>query len=190
MTQQPPYPGGLQGPQGPQVTQGPQYYGPPPKKKTHKFRNFIVLPFLAFIVLIVVIVAASGGDSGTSPGTATDDATTKSAAAPEDRGQPRPVTVGKAFTIGKHRLDNGWKLTHQEYIGSQVTGTVTNVSKDTSTAIFHIKFLKGNTVVGNMQCTTNDLEPGQSEAVECLNTVTGAANIAGKYDKVTAEATF
>jgi hypothetical protein len=168
----------------------PQPYQPaqPPKRKTHKFRNFVVFPVVGLVALIVIISATSGGgdDSGTSGNTGT------TAKAPADRGQPRPVTVGTAFTIGKHRLDAGWKLTHQPYLGSQVTGTVTNVSKSTSTAIFHIKFLKGSTVVGNMQCSTNDLEAGQSEAVTCLNTVTGDTNllVKGSYDKVTAEATF
>lgn len=186
MTQQPPqqpYPG------GPQEPQGPQYYAPPPKKKTHKFRNFIVFPFLAFIVLIIVIVAASSGGGSDTPN-AKDDATTTKA--PADRGQPRAVAVGKQFTIGKHRLDDGWKMEYQQYLGTKVTGTVTNVSKSASTAIFHIKFLKGNAVVGNMQCTSNDLEPNQSEAVECINTVSGDTNLLkkGTYDKVTAEATF
>jgi hypothetical protein len=185
MTQPPqqPYPGGPQGPQG------PQYYGPPPKKK-HRFRNFVVFPFLAFIILIVIIVAASGGGGGSDPGAATDDATTKvTDEVPEDRGQPRAVTVGKAFTIGKHQFDAGWKLQHDEYLGSKLVGSVTNVSKDTSTAFFHVKFLKGNSVLGNFQCSTNDLEPGQKQQVECLNMVTTTKKVAG-YDKVTAEATF
>jgi len=193
MTQQQPYLGGKQDPQGqqspqyPQGPQGPQYGGPPPKKKTHKFRNFIVFPFLAFIVLIVVIAATSSGGGGSTPD-ATGDGTTKTEA-PADRGQPRPVTLGTAFTIGKHQFGAGWKMTYQQYLGSSLSGTVTNVSDDTSTAIFHVKFLKGNTVLGNFQCSTNDLEPGQSEQVECHNMVTAAQRVTG-YDKVTAEATF
>jgi len=174
-----------------QPAQGPPpgWQPPPPSKKKHRFRNFVVFPFLGLIVLIIVIVAASSGGGGNGPGTATDD---KSSSVPDDRGQPRPVAVGKEFTIGKHRLDNGWKLEYQQYLGSKVTGTVTNVSKSTSTAIFHIKFLKGNAVVGNMQCVSNDLEPAQQEAVECQNTVSGDTNLLkkGAYDKVTAEATF
>src|SRR3954451_9367132 len=117
------------------------------KKKKHRFRNFVVLPFLSFIVLIIIIVAASSGGGDSSTPTATDGATTKAAPAkPEDRGQPRAVAVGKAFTIGKHRFDAGWKMQYEEYLGTKVVGSVTNVSKDTSTAFFHVKFLKGNTV--------------------------------------------
>ena len=139
----------------------------------------IVMAVIAVIIAVVVVVAvaSSGGED---------------VSVPIDRGQPRPVAVGTEFTIGKHRLDTGWKLEYQEYLGTKVTGTVTNVSKSTSTAIFHIKFLKGSVVVGNMSCVSNDLEPNQQEAVECLNTVSGAANLLrkGSYDKVTAEATF
>jgi hypothetical protein len=185
MTQQP-YPGGPQGPQGP-----PQYYGPPPKKKTHKFRNFIVFPFLAFIVLIVVIVAASsgGGGTGSTPNAGGGTSKVTTGPAPADRGQPRAVTLGKPFTLGKHRFDAGWKMTYEQYAGSKLSGSVTNVSKDTSTAFFHVKFLKGNSVLANFQCSTNDLEPGQVEQVECFNTVTTTQRVTG-YDKVTAEATF
>ncbi|WP_432879889.1 hypothetical protein ACQPYH_34030 [Kribbella sp. CA-245084] len=192
-------------PQGPNQTQNPggqqpgyqqpQYPGQPQppaqvvyveRKKTHKFRNFVVLPFVGLIALIIIISAASSGGGGSDPTTAN-----KSGSAPA-RNEPRPVQVGKAFTIGKHQLDAGWKLKYTEYIGTSLTGTVTNVSKSTSTAIFSVKFLKGSQVVGNMQCTSNELEPGQQEAVECLNTVDGAASLLGKgaYDKVTAEATF
>ncbi|MER7249479.1 hypothetical protein [Kribbella sp. NPDC000426] len=179
-------------PQGPNQTQYPGQQPQQPaqvvyveRKKTHKFRNFVVLPFVGLIALIIVIsVASSGGGS--------DPAASSKPGSALARNEPRPVQVGKAFTIGKHQLDAGWKLKFTEYIGTSVTGTVTNVSKSTSTAIFSIKFLKGNQVVGNMQCTSNELEAGQQEAVECLNTVDGAANLlrSGAYDKVTAEATF
>ena len=54
---------------------------------------------------------------------------------------------------------------------------------------FHIKYLNGSKVVANFQCSTNDLEPRQSEDVECYNTVDNNGRI-GKYTKVTAEATF
>jgi hypothetical protein len=167
------------------------------RKKKHRFRNFVVLPAIALIGIIIIATAASGGNSSTGTSTPTGGTTqagakpTKTAeTAPEDRGQPRPVTVGKAFTIGKHRFDEGWKLTYQEYLGSKVTGQVTNVSDDTSTAFFHIKFLLGSKVVANMQCSSGDLEPGQSENVECYNMVDGSSDKRIKYDKVTAEATF
>ncbi|WP_329484595.1 hypothetical protein OG555_20870 [Kribbella sp. NBC_01484] len=173
----------------PQYPQDPNR--PPPgyvlKKKTHKFRNFVVLPFVGLIALIVVIsVAASGGGGGTSPSASTDDS---SVGAPQTRNDPRQVTPGKAFTIGKHTLARGWKVDYQEFGGSQVVGTVTNTSKSTSTAFFSIKFLKGATVLANFNCSTEELEPNQSQAVECYNSVTTTKRVTG-WDKVTAEATL
>jgi hypothetical protein len=163
---------------------------PPPgyvlKKKTHKFRNFVVFPFVGVIALIVVISVAASGGGGTSPSASTDDS---SAGAPLTRNDPRPVTPGKAFTIGKHTMVDGWKVDYQEILGSQVVGTVTNTSKSTSTAWFSIKFLKGSTVLANFDCLTEELEPGQSQEVECYNSVTTTKRVTG-WNKVTAEATF
>ncbi|TCC04959.1 FxLYD domain-containing protein [Kribbella soli] len=133
-------------------------------------------------VVPFVLMGCTATDSGSEPGA------TKTAA--KNRTDPVAVAVGKPFTIGKHRLDAGWKLAYQQYLGAKVTGTVTNTSKKTSTAIFTIKFLKATTVVGNMSCVSNELEPGQSQAIECLNGVAGDVNLKGKYDKVTAEADF
>src|SRR3954462_4657350 len=93
--------------------QPPEYPGQQPqqpaqvvyveRKKTHKFRNFVVLPLVGLIALIIIISAASSG-GGSDP-----TAASKSGSAPA-RNEPRPVQVGKAFTIGKHQLDAGWKL--------------------------------------------------------------------------------
>jgi hypothetical protein len=137
---------------------------------------------VGLVVVPFVLIGCAATDSGSEPGA------TKSSA--KNRNDPVAVAVGKSFTIGKHRLDVGWKLAYQEYLGSKVTGTVTNVTDKASTAIFTIKFLKGATVVGNMSCVTNELEPGQSQAMECLNSVPGDVNLKGKYDKATAEADF
>jgi hypothetical protein len=164
-----------------------------PKKRSKLFGCFTLIGIVvAVIIVIAVVVSLAGGgdDSPSSAGTTGQPGagTTKAA----DCRKPQTVAVGKAFTLCKHQLGAGWKLSHQEYLGTKVTGTVTNVSKSTSTGIFHIKFLKGSTVVGNMSCTTGDLEPGQSEAVECMNTVTGDTDlrVKGAFTKVTAEATF
>lgn len=187
---EPQYPG--------QPQQQPYAYGPPPKKKkTHKFRNFFVLPLAALIVIIVIAsVAGGGGGDNSSAPNATNDTTTETTsktttteAVPEDRSQPRVVKLGQAFTIGKHRLNAGWKMQYQEYLGTSLIGSVTNVSKDTSTAFFSVKVLKGNSVLANFQCSTEELEPNQVQQVDCFNQVTTTQRVKG-WDKITAEATF
>ncbi|RZU19497.1 hypothetical protein EV645_1708 [Kribbella rubisoli] len=187
--------------QYPQAPNNPQQPGPhhpagqmapPPgyvlKKKTHRFRNFVVFPFFGFIALIVVVVVAS--NSGGGGGSATTAGETKTTA-PAGRNEPYAVTPGKAFQVPgtKHRIDAGWKINYQQYIGSQLVGSVTNVSTDTSTAFFSVKFLKGNKVLANFQCNTAELEPNQTEHIECYNEVTTTQRLTG-WDKVTAEATL
>lgn len=182
-------------PQGQQSQQpgGYQHYPPPQpppgyelvKKKTHKFRNFVVMPIAALIALgIAISVGTSGSKPDKAPVAAAD------AGAPQTRNDPHPVAaVGQPVTIGKHRLNSGWKLTYEEMLGTKLVGQVTNISGDASTAFFSVKFLKGTTVIANFQCITEELEPNQVQQVECYNSVTTTKRVNG-WTKVTAEATF
>lgn len=107
------------------------------------------------------------------------------------RNDPCTVKLGVAFTVGKHQVGKGWKLRDEPYLGTKLVGTVTNVSEEASTAIFTVKLLNGNRVVANFQCSSNELEPKQSEDVECYNNSdVGRSVRKGSYDKITAEADF
>ena len=67
-----------------------------------------------------------------------------------------------------------------------VTGKARNVSDTTSTAFIHFKMInKSGEVLGNVQCNSADLEPSQTQALNCV-----PDGKWGKYEKVTAEATF
>lgn len=177
--QHPVYPGQ----QPPQGYQPPMQGWPPKPKKTHKFRNFVVFPLVGLVALMVVITAASGGGSSNTP------AADASKTAPQNRNDPREVTPGVAFTIGKHRLDAGWAISNDQYLGSKLLGHVTNVSNSTSTAFFSVKFLKGDVVLANFNCSTEALEPHQVQQIECYNAVTSTTRVTG-WTKVTAEATL
>jgi hypothetical protein len=66
-------------------------------------------------------------------------------------------------------------------------GKAKNVSEATSTMFIHLKFIdKSGEVLGNVDCSTGDLEPGQTEQMSCLSD----GHYTSKYDKVTAEADF
>ncbi len=68
-----------------------------------------------------------------------------------------------------------------------VVGKAKNVSDSTSTAFVHFKFLTdGGEVLGNVQCNSGDLEPNQTQAMNCLPD----GKFTKKFDKVTVEATF
>lgn len=153
-----------------------------PQKKKHTVRNVLLVLAVVFVLGVagcVAIVGSVGNElakQAEAPSTQT---------VPSDRNAPRPVSVGKAFTIGKHQTLAGWTV--KEELGMfSVSGKVKNVSESTSTAFFHIKFLKGNDVLGNVQCNSSDLEPGQTEVLNCVPN----GNYTKSYDKITAEATF
>ncbi len=153
-----------------------QYAGQPVVRKRRKWP--IVLG-----VLGVLFVVGAGGCAAIlgSVGNEVD----KSVKEQEARNAPRPVTVGKAFTIGKHETLEGWAIVNNAGMFS-VTGKVRNISDSTSTAFVHVKILASNgEVLGNVQCNSSDLEPGQTQALNCI-----PDGKFGAFQKVTAEATF
>ncbi len=155
--------------------QQPAQFQPPRKK--HTVRN-VFLVLLAFCLLgvggCVAFVASAGNELAESVG--------ESAA----RSEPREVSVGKAFSIGKHQTLAGWTVSNEAGMFS-VAGKVKNVSDSTSTAFVHFKFLsKGGEVLGNVQCSSSDLEPGQTQVLTCISD----GRFSKAYAKVTAEATF
>lgn len=103
----------------------------------------------------------------------------------DDRNAPCTVTVGKPFELGKHTVLSGWK-TVDEYGTLSITGKAKNTSGETSTMFIDVKFLKGDDVLAVVSCSTNELEPGQTQALSCF----GTDNFTKKYDRVTAEASF
>jgi hypothetical protein len=103
-----------------------------------------------------------------------------------DKIRPREVKAGQAFSIGKHETLAGWAVTNEGDMFS-ITGKVKNVSDATSSAFLHFKFLsKDGEVLGNVQCASSDLEPGQTVAMDCLPD----GKFSKAYVKITAEATF
>jgi hypothetical protein len=83
----------------------------------------------------------------------------------------------------------GWKVEQDTSLGDarfSVTSKVKNVSDATSTAFIHFKFIdKSGEVLGNVQCNSADLKPGQTPALNCI-----PDGKYGKYNKVMAEAAF
>jgi hypothetical protein len=103
----------------------------------------------------------------------------------DDRSEPCEVKVGSAFKLGSHTGLAGWKIKDSGF-GMTVVGKAKNTNDKTSTMFINVKFLKGDEVVANVMCNTGDLEPGQSETMNCIPDGTYTK----KFTKVTAEATF
>lgn len=157
--------------------QAPMQPMQPPKKK-HTARN-VILAILGVGVLMV------GGCTALLVNGA--DEVSKSLDAEADKNAPIDVTVGQAFTRGKHETQAGWKVAKDPVLGGfTVTGKVKNTSDATSTSFIHFKFLSASgEVLGNVGCNSGDLEPGQVQALNCIPDGKFA-----KYAKITAEATF
>lgn len=194
-------------------------FQPPKQKKPFVKRTWVLVLASVFVILVVIGLVNGGSDTaptGTAPSATAPRATVKptlptgkvstvvpSAKAPVapttqaeakcagSRNDPCTVVLGVAFTIGKHQLGKGWKLKEDQFLGTSLVGTITNVSDESSTAFFTVKFLKGTKVVANFSCNSNGLEPQQDEDISCFNTSDASRSIKkGSYDKITAEADF
>jgi hypothetical protein len=159
--------------------------GPPKKRRT----SLIVLVIVLALALVGIVgrVAIIG-----STGKAIDDGITGASAGasespPAEDG--REVKPGKAFTVGSHKTLAGWKVRQDTSLGDalfNVTGKVQNISDATSTAFIHFTLMDSSgEVLGTVRCNSADLEPGQTQALNCI-----PDGKYGKYQKVTAEATF
>jgi hypothetical protein len=168
------------------------YGQPPPPPKKRRTWLIVLLIILAVMLIGIVSWVALVGTAGR----AVDEAITEVSAseeasqqAEEDPNAPREVTVGKAFTVGSHKVLKGWAVKQDTRLGDaafSVTGKAKNVSDATSTMFIHIKFIdKSGDLLGRVVCSTGDLEPGQTERMSCLPDGTYA-----KYAKVVAEAGY
>ncbi|QNE17642.1 hypothetical protein F1D05_06655 [Kribbella qitaiheensis] len=153
----------------------PPYFQPP--KKKHTVRN-VFLVLLTLAVLGVGGCVAFLGKAADDISKGIDDTTARNA--------PRDVKAGQAFSIGKHETLAGWAVKNELGMFS-ITGKVKNVSDATSTAFLHFKFLtKDGEVLGNVDCNSSDLEPGQTAVMNCVPD----GKFSTAYAKITAEATF
>ena len=101
--------------------------------------------------------------------------------------KPCEIHVGKAFVLGKHQVQAGWKVAPSDGLDlPELTAKARNTSDKASAMFVTIKFLRGDEVVMNISCTTDQLEPGQVQAANCF----GGEKFTKKYDRITAEATF
>jgi hypothetical protein len=159
---------------------GQHYVAAPPPPKRRKWPIVLLIIGILLVLGIAGCVAIIGSIS---------EGVSESLEESEQRSAPREVVEGQAFTIGKHETLAGWQVKKDDSLGEpafNVVGKVKNVSEDTSTSFIHFKFLSSSgEVLANVQCNSGDLEPGQTQNLNCILDGTY-----GKYAKITAEATF
>ena len=175
----PPPPGQPYAPAPPPPGQQSYAAAPPPRKR----RKWPIVLLILAILLVLGIGGCIAIVGSVSQGVS------ESLEESEQRSEPREVVEGEAFTIGKHETLAGWKVKKDDALGEpafNVVGKVKNISDETSTSFIHFKFLSSSgEVLGNVDCNSGDLEPGQTQNLNCILDGTY-----GKYAKITAEATF
>jgi hypothetical protein len=171
----------------------PFFLNPLPSSEQRRRTSLVVLVIvLAFVLIGVVSYVALIRSPGKAINEGITEASTdasQSRQARDPKKVPRQVSPGKAFTVGKHKTLAGWKVAQDTSLGDamfSVTGKIKNVGDATATANIRFKFIdKAGEVLGNVQCNSADLEPGQTQALNCI-----PDGKYGRYKKVSAEATF
>jgi hypothetical protein len=180
---------GASAPEEPSFLDSLQPSGPPGKRRTWLIVLIIVLALVVVGIAGFVAIIGSAGKAINEGNAGAATEASQLQPAEDDRNAPREVESGKAFTIGSHKTLAGWKVKQDTSLGHSlfnVTGRVKNISDAKSTVFIHFRFIDSSgEVLGDVQCNSADLEPGQTQALNCI-----PDGKYGKYQKVTAEATF
>ena len=182
----------------------------PPVKEQSWFARHKILTGILGLVVVGGLAGALGG-GGDTPSTASTDPSTASSAAsaasaaspaatpqaaaqqpkvdPDDVGnETNPVTIaeGKAFDVRKFAYSGGWKVISNDF-GMEVKNLkVTNNRDDRDGAIVEIKYMKGSEVLASIDCTSDQILPGQTVTLSCFS---GDKKPKG-FDRITINDTF
>lgn len=140
----------------------PGYYqqGPPPKKK-HTLRNVLLVVVLILVLLVGGCIALIGGVA---------NEVDKAIEEEQANDQPRAVAEGKAFTHDGFEVDGGWQVTEERFGGATIEGLrVTNTADESRTALLSFRFYDGKENLGEVECTSNQLQSGESSVMDCVS---------------------
>lgn len=160
---------------------------PPKKRHTWVIVLIVTLALILVGILGGVAIIVSTGRALTGGITGVSAEAPQSQRAEDDSSAAREVKLGKAFSVGSHKILAGWKVKQDTSLGGahfNVTGKVKNIGDKTSTAFIHFTFIDSSgEVLGTVQCNFADLKRGQTQALNCI-----PDGEYGKYKRVTAEA--
>lgn len=138
--------------------------------------------------------AATGGDTG-APAEKPAETPAESAAPaepevdPDDVGnEANPVTIveGKAFDIRKFNYAAGWKVKSSDFGMELDNLKVTNNRGERDGAFVKIKYMKGSEVLATIDCSSDQILPGQTVTLNCFGTEKKPSG----YDRITINDTF
>lgn len=138
----------------------PQYQ-PQPKKK-HTVRN-------VFLILVGLSIAAFAGCTALIGGALeeADDAVS----AEEENDKPSRVVEGKAFEHDIWAVKPGWRVVNGPLGDATIKGLrVEHIGDEQDTAMLTFQAERGKKVLANIECTGNEVQPGQVVRMSCLGT--------------------
>ncbi|WP_166140435.1 hypothetical protein [Nocardioides ochotonae] len=138
----------------------PNYYVPP--QKSNVLRN-VLLILCAVAVLFIGGCAVTVGFLFKEVGESIDEGLSKD--------EPVVVAEGKAFQRDGFEVEKGWKVAPADFGDLTITGleVALNEDEDTDgrTARFSFRFYDGKRVAAEADCYSNEMQPGESSAMEC-----------------------
>lgn len=175
----------------------------PPVKQQNWFMRHKIITGILGLVVVGILAGSLGGGGDTPSAASTEPATASTPAAaaavpevpaapkvdPDDVGnETNPVTIveGKAFDVRKFSYAAGWKVISNDF-GMEVKNLkVTNNRDDRDGAIVEIKYMKGSEVLASIDCTSDQILPGQTVTLNCFS---GDKKPKG-FDRITINDTF
>ena len=139
----------------------PGYYQQEPPKKKHTVRNILLGVVLLFVLIIGGCMALIGGAANEID---------KAILEEEANDKPVKVEEGAAFTHDGFEAESGWKVAKDGMGSATIKGlSVTNTDDEGRTALLSFRFYKGNTNLGEVECSSNTLQGGESSALDCVS---------------------
>ena len=94
----------------------------------------------------------------------------KSIKAEEANDKPTTVTEGAAFTHDGFAAEEGWRVGKGALGDAEIKSlTVTNNADEARIAQLTFTFVKGNSNLGEVECSSNELQAGQSSKMDCVS---------------------
>ena len=144
------------------------------------------------ITLVVLFLVCGGGFAACTAGvlgTANEvgESIESEDAQPGGPDNPLEISEGEAFEVSGFAYAEGWSISEGP-MGDMVINDlkVTNNRDTKDSAIVEIKLLKGSEILATADCTSDQLQPGQTATLDCMS----ADEVPADYDTITINDTF
>ncbi len=135
---------------------------------------------------VLVLTGCGGNEPATQAATTTPTPTPT--VTPTPTPSPQAVEAGEPFTIGQYEFTD-WSFLPTSLEVSDVYGLVSNRGEAPGAASFDLTFFTGSVVLARFSCTSGQLQPSESERVECDQSTASVAATPKEppYDRITAQ---